>query len=93
MNEETKKKYRSPALALGIAFLPAAMLLGLFTLERKVQPEHLQAACIISVLCCFVSSFMLFARLTVLAILAGLFFLLLNAAIAFFFGCAASFRI
>jgi hypothetical protein len=49
-------------------------------------------ACVLSVACCFVSSFMLFARRTGLAILAGVLFLILNGFIAFFFGCTASFK-
>jgi len=48
-----------------------------------------QFACFATVVCCFISSFMLFSRRTSLAIVAGILFLLLNAVIAFGFGCAA----
>lgn len=90
-NEPNEK--RSPALALVIAFIPAAMFLGLVTLKFNVSQDALMVPCIISAICCFVSSFMLFNRQTSVAIGVAIIFLLLNVLIAFFFGCAATFKI
>jgi hypothetical protein len=81
-------KYRVTALFL--AFLPSAMLLGCFAIPHNIQKGILMAACNLSIACCFLSSFMMFARRTGLAILAGVLFLILNGLIAFFFGCAVA---
>jgi hypothetical protein len=100
MNNETPESYdpdqkdkeRSSGsgllIALLMAFTPAAMALALFTLKPNIAPRLFMVPCVLSVVCCFSSSFLLFRRRTVLAILAGVLFLILNALIAFFFGCA-----
>ena len=93
MNEPTTKDKKYRVTALFLAFLPSAMLLGLTVLRPNIQRNMLMVACVLSVACCFVSSFMLFARRTGLAILAGVLFLILNGFIAFFFGCTASFKL
>ena len=80
---------KSPLWPLLLAFLPAVMVLALWPPKPNIRREMYTVACSISVVCCFISSFMLFARRTGLAILAGVIFLLLNALIALFFGCVA----
>jgi hypothetical protein len=90
MNEQPEKSKKSPAVALLLAFLPTAIMLSLRVLRPNISNTMLIVACVVSVICCFVSSSMLFARRSGLAILAGLFFLLLNGLIAFFLGCVAS---
>jgi hypothetical protein len=90
---EPKNMKNSSALALCLAFVPAAMLLALIAVGGNPGPGMMMAACIGSVACCFSSSFMLFARKTGLAIIVGVLFLILNGLIAFFFGCAATFHI
>jgi hypothetical protein len=92
MSIQPAEPKKPPIIALVLAFLPAVMILALFTFKFQFPSDWLAAPCFISVVCCFVSSFMLFARKTGLAILAGVLFLLLNGLIAFFFGCAATFR-
>jgi hypothetical protein len=76
-------------LALLLGFAPAAMVLALLRLKPNLPPRLFWVPCALSVACCFSSSFLLFARRTVLAILAGVLFLILNALIACFFGCSA----
>jgi hypothetical protein len=91
MNPPTEPKKKSPALALLLAFLPAAMLmlLGAMNLGQNPEKSLCMTACLLSVVCCFISSFMLFARRTGLAIAVGVLFLILNGLIAFFMGCVA----
>jgi hypothetical protein len=92
-NGQTQQGRILSIIALFLAFTPAALLLGLFSFKPNVGPAGLKNACILSAICCFVSSFMLFSRRTSLAILAGVGFFILNGLIAFFLGCAASFRL
>jgi len=92
-NSQTEEKKKSPGFALILAFIPAAALLALLTFKPNIRQGGLMGACILSAACCFVSSFMLLSRRTGLAILAGVILLILNGLIAFFFGCAASFRL
>jgi hypothetical protein len=78
-----------------MAFTPAAMLMGLLAIKRdfsNVSPIVLVAACVVSLACCFGASFMLFARRTALAIVAGVLFLILNGFITLAFGCSSIFR-
>ncbi len=84
-NEPDKKK-KSPALALVLAFLPSVMILAILPFARNANPSTalLIAGFVISVVCCFTSSFMLFRRGTGLAILGGIIFLLLNCVVSFF---------
>jgi hypothetical protein len=94
MNEPTEIKKKSPALALILGFLPTPMaLLLLPNLMGHPAPHYLRgisiALCLFSAFCCFASSFMLFARRTGLAIMAGILFLIVNGLIAFFSGCSA----
>jgi hypothetical protein len=44
--------------------------------------------CLVSIVCCFISSSLLFRRNKALAAIFGILFLLLNGLISFFFGCA-----
>ena len=77
-----------------IGLLPSALLLmaGAFALEHGTARELWAFVCFISVICCFIASFMLFARKTAAAVLGGLVLLLLNGFVAFFSGCTATLR-
>jgi hypothetical protein len=88
---ELKEKEKFSALALPLAFVPSVLLLILFTFFGSGNPPAILffAFCGVSVVCCFGSAILLFRRNTVLAILFGILFLLLNGAISFFFGCVA----
>jgi hypothetical protein len=98
MNDETetsgeRKSFWTLVLALGLALLPSVMILSLFTFfsNRRTSSTELVMACLFCVVCCFSSSFLLFARRTVWAIVLGALFLLLNAVISLFFGCLSMF--
>jgi len=84
------QKLKSPALALVIGFLPSALILAIMPTATggKVSVDLLMVGCVVGIICCFTSSFMLFRRRTKLAIFGGVIFLLLNAVISLFFGCA-----
>ena len=91
-----ENKRKISRLALPLAFLPSGLLLGgLSVLTTNQAPQVFQSAvflgilCIVCIVCCFTASVLMFQRKTVLAIVFGILFLLLNAAISFFFGCAA----
>ena len=82
-------------LALPLAFLPSVLLIGgLSVLATNQAPQVFQSPvflgiiCVVCIACCFTASILMFRRKTVLAIMFGILFLLLNAAISFFFGCA-----
>jgi lipopolysaccharide export LptBFGC system permease protein LptF len=83
------------ALALVLAFVPSLLLVGTFSFSSFFFSSHhgnppaivLAAMCLISVACCFVSSFLLFQHNKVLATIFGILFTLLNGLISFFFGC------
>lgn len=80
-------------LAVPLALMPSILLLILFTFFGRGNPPAILffTFCGISIVCCFASAFLLFRRNTILAIIFGILFLLLNGAISFFFGCAAIF--
>jgi len=86
----------SPAFVLALGFAPAAVFLALLGMSaasgKNLTIPSLWAACIVSVICCFTSSFLLFRRKTGWAVAAGFFFLLLNGAISFYLGCVAAFK-
>jgi glucan phosphoethanolaminetransferase (alkaline phosphatase superfamily) len=88
---EPERKKKSPALALSLAFLPSVMFLALLTFVLNGNPGGglLLLACLVSAVCCFASSIMLFRRNTSLAVCAGIIFLILNAIVSFLFGCGA----
>jgi len=87
---------RSPAVALVVGFIPSALILGAIAVASstnlgKQESDALLWICsVISVFCCFGASIALFSRKTSGAITGGILLLLLNAFIAFFFGCCAS---
>jgi hypothetical protein len=91
MNEEptneSKGTTTSTMVGLVLAFVPSALILVLI---KSDGGNYLVPACIISIICCFTSSFMLFSRGTGWSVFLGLTFLVLNVAIAFFLGCTAS---
>jgi FtsH-binding integral membrane protein len=99
--EEKAEKKRPLAFALALAFAPSAMALTLFTISQaNIFPtittfwQHLigWVCCLLSLFCCVVASLILFQRRKVFVILLGLVLLLLNAFIAFCFGCAATIK-
>ena len=86
-NPNGKKK--SSVLALPLAFVPSVLLVGTASFFNHGNPPALLFAsmCLISIACCFASSFLLFRRNKVMATIFGVVFLLLNSLISFFFGC------
>ena len=94
-SNEPQKPKSSPLIALLLGFIPAAILMAVFSgVGQKIptveQNTFLWIACITSIMCCFVSSAMLFSRRTGGAIAGAFLLMFLNAFIAFFFGCCAS---
>ena len=89
----TEPPKKSPLPALGLALLPTVlMLMTAMGSSRRTPSAWLFTIAGISLFCCFTASFLLFRRKTAWAIVGGLLFLLLNAAIAFFSGCVALFN-
>jgi hypothetical protein len=88
--EPNESKQQSAVLALPLAFVPSLLLVGTFSYFNHGNPPAIFFAilCLVSLACCFASSFLLFRRNQVLATISGILFLLLNALISFFFGCA-----
>src|SRR5580692_9994075 len=86
-----KKSSKFAVLGLFLAFVPALIIL--FLKDVVILGTHqgglFWSACGMSVVCCFVSSFLLFRHNTGWAILFGFLFLLLNLAISFLLGCGA----
>jgi len=97
MEHATKSQSVAPALLL--AFIPSVCLLIAFAVfasesnAKIVEPWLPWAAVLLALVCgcyCFISSFLLFRRNSVLIVSVGiLFLLLLNGMISFFFGCVA----
>lgn len=83
-----------PALIIG--FLPAALVMATIAvasamnLGREASNALLWLCSIVSGICCFAASILLFKRHTGRAMAGGILLLLLNAFIAFFFGCCAA---
>lgn len=88
MNELPK---RSLAPALVLAFLPAALVLVVGMIGGQSGPPRavIWSVCAVCLVCCLISSFLLFRRRTGWAIVGGIVFLLLNGFISFFVGCVA----
>ena len=84
------EKKKSSVLALPLAFVPSVLLVGTFSFFNNGNAPAILFAimCLVSIVCCFVSSFLLFQRNKVLTAIFGVLFLLLNGLISFFFGCA-----
>jgi hypothetical protein len=83
----------APYLAMGLGFLPSAMALLLITFSKgELDTSLLVLMCLVSVLCCFASSFQLFRRKTNRAILCAVLLMLLNSFISLAFGCGALFN-
>jgi hypothetical protein len=80
-------KGSSPALALCLGFLPAVV--ALLSIGPRVGAGFLVFMTVASVICCLVSSFLLFKRGTIVGIIGGLLLLLLNGFVALCCGCAA----
>jgi hypothetical protein len=74
-----------------LAFLPAALVLVIGMTSGQNGPPGivLWSTCVVSVACCFASSFMLFRRKAKWASIVGTIFVILNGMISFFLGCAA----
>jgi len=88
--EPDKPKKKSSAFAFPLAFVPSLLLVGFFSFFSSGNPPAILLAilCLISIVCCFVSSYLLFQRNKVLVTVFGVIFVLLNGLISFFFGCA-----
>ena len=88
-------KRKISRLALPLAFLPSVLLIGgISVFSTNLVPQVFQSpiflgiACLACIACCFTASFLMIRQKTVVAVVFGILFLLLNAAISFFFGCA-----
>ena len=86
-SHEPQKPKSSPLIALLLGFTPAAILIAVINgVGQKVpnadQNEALWVACAVSIICCFVSSGMLFQRRTGGAIAGAFLLMFLNAFIA-----------
>lgn len=81
-------------LGLFLAFVPALIFLSLAN-SHVLAGNHLGntfwAAFLVSVVCCFVSSFLLVRHQTLWAIIVGFLFFWLNAMISCLLGCGAVF--
>ena len=91
----SENKRKISRLALPLAFLPSVLLIGgisvlnIIAVPRVFQsPVFPGVLCVVCIACCFSASNLMFRQKTVLAVVFGILFLLLNAAISFFFGCA-----
>jgi hypothetical protein len=88
-----QRKATRIALVLLLAFAPAAMFLGMDAFVRDVSFDMFATACVLSVLFCFASSFLLFGRCAdpatsvVLTFIVGMLLMILNAVIAFGAAC------
>lgn len=82
---------KSPGPALALAFFPAALVLvvGAFGGQSGPDQSVIWIVCGVCLVCCFVSSFLLFRQRTVWSIVCGLCFLILNLGISLFAGCVA----
>jgi multisubunit Na+/H+ antiporter MnhG subunit len=91
MSEQSKETSYVP-LGLMLGLLPTVIALVLAksasASTKDPSPGFYVVFLAISVACCFLSSSLLFRRKTVLAILAGVLFLILNSVVSLFLGCA-----
>jgi hypothetical protein len=79
-----------PLLVLTLGFLPSALvLLSIPFLRGNVATGVYVLMCLLTLACCFTSSFLLFRRKTTRAIIGGILLMLLNGFIALGAGCAA----
>jgi hypothetical protein len=78
------------ALPLILAFVPAGLVLVIIGMnpDKHQMAAFCIPAAVVSIGCCFASSFMLFSRKTTAAIVTGILFVLLNLAITIGLGCA-----
>jgi hypothetical protein len=90
-NKPANKSSNRAIAGLILAFMPSAIMLTLggVTAFRDGHSNLFLIAAIVSVVCCFTSSFLLFRHKTTWAIVIGVLFVLLNAVISLFLGCAA----
>ena len=77
--------------ALAVAFLPSALVFGMFALfkGRNVPTLVLITESLFCLACCSAPSLLLLRRYPVLAVVVSVLFIPLNGLIAFFFGCTA----
>jgi hypothetical protein len=96
ITEPPEKKNSSTSkivLALVLAFVPAIILLATSPDFFRRNPMPLVAGVfLVSVGCCFTSSFLLFRHKSTWAIVVGILFLLLNLLISFCLGCLTLFN-
>jgi len=76
-------------LALLVAFLPSLIFLVLLkkVLNHPI-PSLVPILCVVTVICCFASSFLLLPRRPILATFVALLFLVLNVVVSVFIGCS-----
>jgi hypothetical protein len=92
---KTAENRATPLLALTVGFLPSGFILLFLAIGRvwdfsaylKIVLFSMAA---LSLLCCAISSTMLFHRRTAASICGGLLLLIFNTMIALFLGCTAS---
>ena len=91
--------HQSSALAFALGLIPSVLLLAAFTItangfSKYWVERHWHAffgtVCIASIVCCFISSRMLFR--SKFAIVVTVLLLLFNAAISLFLGCVAAWQ-
>jgi len=87
-DEPEKSVFPGPALLL--AFLPSLIfLLLLKKILSHPVPWMLPLLCLVAVICCFTSSFLLLPRRPILATFVALLFFVLNVVISVFIGCSS----
>ena len=89
IQKQTDERSGVKIAGLFLAFVPSALILFIIQLRVGDDRGFLGIAFVLSVICCFASSFMLFRRGTVWSIVFGVIFLLLNLLISVFLGCVS----
>lgn len=84
IEEKPKPSQWKTTVGLVLAFVPAGLLLA-----GPNRKEFLPVAFVITLVCCFTSSFILFRRGAVWSMVVGGLFVMLNLIIALFLGCTA----
>jgi len=90
--DDPNKKKKSPTLAitgLFLAFVPSIFFLALKDKPWGNYGYTFWVACGVSLICCFVASFLLCRHKTIWAIVLGILFFALNFVISILLGCGA----
>jgi uncharacterized membrane protein len=92
---EAPKQNKSPLLPLLLGFTPSIIVLAIVGTAKNggifdsTQGLFMWLGCFITIICCLVSSMMLFRRDTKSAAVGAVLLFFLNGFIAFFLGCGA----